>query len=137
MYCHLIERIWTGYGSAIGFIEVLQLVTTSKDYAFTVLHTSQITIGHIRSPQSVTVFTSRCLPVASKGGRSLSSVFLNLSSGEKIPGSFIMTTSQLMLLICDFLANTNTTVLPQPSYSPDLAPADFFLFLKLKSTLKG
>jgi hypothetical protein len=26
---------------------------------------------------------------------------------------------------------------PQPSYSPDLAPADFFLFPKLKSTLKG
>jgi transposase len=41
------------------------------------------------------------------------------------------------LLICDFLANTNTTVLPQPPYSPDLAPADIFLFPKLKSTLKG
>jgi hypothetical protein len=40
------------------------------------------------------------------------------------------------LLICDFLANTNTTVLPQPPYSPDLALADFFLFPKLKSTLK-
>jgi hypothetical protein len=26
---------------------------------------------------------------------------------------------------------------PQPPYWPDLAPADFFLFLKLKSTLKG
>jgi hypothetical protein len=30
-----------------------------------------------------------------------------------------------------------TTFLPQPPYSPDLAPADFFLFPKLKSTLKG
>jgi len=29
------------------------------------------------------------------------------------------------------------TVVPQPPYSPDLAPADFFLFLKLKSSLKG
>jgi hypothetical protein len=28
-------------------------------------------------------------------------------------------------------------VLPQPPYSPDLGPADFFLFPKLKSTLKG
>jgi hypothetical protein len=28
------------------FVELLQLVTTSKDYAGTVLHTSQITIGH-------------------------------------------------------------------------------------------
>jgi transposase len=41
------------------------------------------------------------------------------------------------LLIRDFLANRNTTVLPQPSYSLDLAPADFFLFPKLKSKLKG
>jgi hypothetical protein len=29
------------------------------------------------------------------------------------------------------------TVLPQPPYSPDLAPADFYLLPKLKSTLKG
>jgi len=26
---------------------------------------------------------------------------------------------------------------PHPPYSPDLAPADFFLFFKLKTTLKG
>jgi hypothetical protein len=41
------------------------------------------------------------------------------------------------LLIRHFLANTNTTVLHQPSYSPDLGPVDFFLFPKLKSTLQG
>ena len=35
------------------------------------------------------------------------------------------------------LAKHAMTVLPQPPYSPDLAPADFFLFTKLKSTLKG
>jgi hypothetical protein len=40
-------------------------------------------------------------------------------------------------LIRDFLAKTNTNVLPQPHYTPDLAAADFFLFPKLKSTLKG
>jgi hypothetical protein len=34
-------------------------ITTSKDCAVTVLHTSQITIGHTRSFQSVTVFTSQ------------------------------------------------------------------------------
>jgi transposase len=42
-----------------------------------------------------------------------------------------------LLLIRDFLANTNITVLHQPPYLPDLAPADFSLFPKLKSTLKG
>jgi transposase len=40
-------------------------------------------------------------------------------------------------LVLNFLAKNETTVIPQPSYSPDLAPADFFLFPKLKSTLKG
>jgi transposase len=41
------------------------------------------------------------------------------------------------LLIREFLAKQETIVMPQPSYSPDLAPAEFFLFPKLKSTLKG
>jgi len=41
------------------------------------------------------------------------------------------------LLIREFLTKHETTVVPQPPYSPDLAPEDFFLFLKLKSSLKG
>jgi transposase len=41
------------------------------------------------------------------------------------------------LLICEFLAKHETTVIPQPPYSPDLAPVDFFLFPKSKSTLTG
>ena len=45
--------------------------------------------------------------------------------------------SHSSFLVRDFLAKHATTVLPQPPYSPDLAPADFFLFPKLKSTLKG
>jgi hypothetical protein len=28
-------------------------------------------------------------------------------------------------------------MVPQPPYSPDLSPCDFFLFSRLKSTLKG
>jgi len=36
-----------------------------------------------------------------------------------------------------FWRQTKLTVVPQPPYSPDLAPAYFFLFPKLKSTLKG
>ena len=27
--------------------------------------------------------------------------------------------------------------MPQPPYSPDLAPADFFLFTRLKTPMKG
>jgi transposase len=40
-------------------------------------------------------------------------------------------------LVRNFLAKNEMTIVPQPPYSPDLAPADFFLFPKLKSTLKG
>jgi len=45
--------------------------------------------------------------------------------------------AHLSFLVRNFLAKNKTTVVPQPSYSPDLAPADFLLFPKLKSTLKG
>jgi hypothetical protein len=41
------------------------------------------------------------------------------------------------LLVRNFLTKTDITVIPQLPYLPDLAPADFFLFPKLKSTLKG
>ena len=36
------------------------------------------------------------------------------------------------LLIREFLTKHETTVAPQPPYSPDLARADFFLFPQLK-----
>jgi len=41
------------------------------------------------------------------------------------------------LLIRRYLAKHQTSVVPHPPYSPDLAPANFFLFPKLKTTLKG
>jgi len=36
-----------------------------------------------------------------------------------------------------FLATTQITVVEHPAYSLDLAPSDFFLFLKIKEILKG
>jgi len=41
------------------------------------------------------------------------------------------------LLIRSYLAKHQISVAPHPPYSPDLAPADFFLFPNLKTTLKG
>ena len=41
------------------------------------------------------------------------------------------------LLIRNYLAKHLTSIVPHPPYSPDLAPADFFLFPKLKTLLKG
>ena len=41
------------------------------------------------------------------------------------------------LLVRKFLAKHNTLMMPQPPYSPDLAPCDFLLFPKLKRNMKG
>ena len=40
--------------------------------------------------------------------------------------------------ICEeVFGENNIPVVEHPPYSPDLAPCDFFLFLKIKSALKG
>ena len=41
------------------------------------------------------------------------------------------------LLVRQLLSNKNITVCPHPPYSPDLAPRDFWLFPKVKMTMKG
>ncbi|UYV71265.1 hypothetical protein LAZ67_8002433 [Cordylochernes scorpioides] len=41
------------------------------------------------------------------------------------------------LLVRDLLAKNNTLMIPQPPYSADLAPCDFFSFPKLKRPMKG
>jgi len=41
------------------------------------------------------------------------------------------------LLIRSYLAKHQTSFVPHPTYSPNLASADFFLFPKLKTILKG
>ena len=40
------------------------------------------------------------------------------------------------MLVCEFFVKNKTVIMPQPPYSPDLATADFFLFLKLKTPKK-
>ena len=40
-------------------------------------------------------------------------------------------------LVRNFLVKNNTVIMPQPPYSPDLAPCDFFLLPRLKRTMKG
>ena len=41
------------------------------------------------------------------------------------------------VLIKDFLAKNNVKTLEHPTYSPDLAPADFYLFPQMKSAMTG
>jgi transposase len=40
-------------------------------------------------------------------------------------------------IVKQYLAQRKVTVLDKPPYSPDLAPADYFLFQKVISHLKG
>jgi hypothetical protein len=66
----IVDGVWIGN-------RIYRTLISRKDYAATVLHTSQITIGHTRSFKFVTVFISRCLAAAPNGERSLSSGFPN------------------------------------------------------------
>jgi len=45
--------------------------------------------------------------------------------------------AHVSLLIRSYLAKHQTSIVPHPPYSLDLAPVDFFPFPKLKTTLKG
>ena len=41
------------------------------------------------------------------------------------------------MIVSEFLAKNKTVIMPQQPYSPDLALAEFFLFPKLKTPMKG
>ena len=60
---------------------------------------------------------------------------------EKWANSFIFHHDNALchtsLLVRQFLSNKNITVCRHPPYSPDLAPCNFWLFPKVKMTIKG
>ena len=41
------------------------------------------------------------------------------------------------ILVTDYLTKMGIKIVPQPPYSPDIAPCDFWLFPKLKEKLRG
>lgn len=45
--------------------------------------------------------------------------------------------SHTALRVREYQAKRNLATLPHPPYSPDMAPADFFLFPRIKTVLKG
>jgi hypothetical protein len=63
-----------GFGLIIGFIESLQIVTTSKYSAVANSHTLQFITARTKSAQSA-VFTSRCLVTTSNAVASSTSAF--------------------------------------------------------------
>jgi transposase len=64
-------------------------------------------------------------------------ILTNKLKMRRVATKFVPYLMRDALLIREFLTKYETTVVPQPPYSPDLAPADFFLFPQLKSSLKG
>ena len=60
---------------------------------------------------------------------------------EKLANGFIFhhdnAPCHTSLLVRKFLSNKNIMVYPHPPYSPNLAPCDFWLFPKVKMTVKG
>jgi len=42
-----------------------------------------------------------------------------------------------LLVVREFLTKNNMTTVPQPAYTSDLAPCDFYVFPKMKLWLKG
>jgi hypothetical protein len=80
------EWLWMGFELVIGFIEVLQNVTTSNCSAFANWHSLKFTTALIKSFQSA-VFTSRCLVTASNAVTSSASVFTPLLVGDCLPPS--------------------------------------------------
>src|ERR1700753_291045 len=66
------------------------------------------------------------------------SIFINDLGMRRVAAKFVPNApAHTSLLVRDFLAKNNTLMMPQPPYSPDLAPCDFFLFPKLKRPMKG
>ncbi|GFX50463.1 histone-lysine N-methyltransferase SETMAR [Trichonephila clavipes] len=45
--------------------------------------------------------------------------------------------SHTCFMVTENLTKNGIVTIPQPTYSPDLAPADLFLFSEVKTTLKG
>jgi len=52
---------------------------------------------------------------------------------RRVAAKFVPRLLRDAVLIREFLTQHEATIVPQPPYSPDLTPADFFLFPKLKS----
>ncbi|UYV68864.1 hypothetical protein LAZ67_6001339 [Cordylochernes scorpioides] len=86
-------------------------------------------------PQGQTVNSAFYLEVLRRLKRRIARVRTDIKNTVKLHHD--NATSHTAFIITNFLARSNTPVIPHPPYSPDLAPCDFFLFPRLKREMKG
>ncbi|UYV82242.1 K02A2.6-like [Cordylochernes scorpioides] len=86
-------------------------------------------------PQGQTVNSAFYLEVLRRLKRRIARVRTDIKDTVKLHHD--NATSHTAFIITNFLARSNTPVIPHPPYSPDLAPCDFFLFPRLKREMKG
>ncbi|UYV67646.1 hypothetical protein LAZ67_5001447 [Cordylochernes scorpioides] len=77
-------------------------------------------------PQGQTVNSAFYLEVLRRLKRRIARVRTDIKDTVKLHHD--NATSHTAFIITNFLARSNTPVIPHPPYSPDLAPCDFFLF---------
>ncbi|UYV70795.1 hypothetical protein LAZ67_8000653 [Cordylochernes scorpioides] len=93
-------------------------------------------IVHCESvPQGQTVNSAFYLEVLRRLKRRIARVRTDIKDTVKLHHD--NATSHTAFIITNFLARSNTPVIPHPPYSPDLAPCDLFLFPRLKREMKG
>ncbi|UYV64691.1 hypothetical protein LAZ67_3001672 [Cordylochernes scorpioides] len=86
-------------------------------------------------PQGQTVNSAFYLEVLRRLKRRIARVRTDIKDTVKLHHD--NATSHTAFIITNFLARSNTSVIPHPPYSPDLAPCDFFLFPRPKREMKG
>ncbi|UYV65641.1 hypothetical protein LAZ67_3004938 [Cordylochernes scorpioides] len=86
-------------------------------------------------PQGQTVNSAFYLEVLRRLKRRIARVRTDIKDTVKLYHD--NATSHTAFIITNFLARSNTPVIPHPPYSLDLAPCDFFLFPRLKREMKG
>ncbi|UYV68226.1 hypothetical protein LAZ67_5003465 [Cordylochernes scorpioides] len=86
-------------------------------------------------PQGQTVNSAFYLEVLRRLKRRIARVRTDIKDTVKLHHD--NANSHTAFIITNFLARSNTPVIPHPSYSPDLAPCDFFLLPRLKREMKG
>ena len=94
-----------------------------------VMENRRITIGEVAEDVGIT-------------DGSFHTIFWDILGLKCVAAKFVPKLLNFDLLTCHclfviFLAKNNTVIIPQPPYSPDLAPCDFFLFPRLKRPMNG